>query len=300
MSRAVQAAHYGLLGYGVFPCRGKVPATPNGFKDATRVPMRNLEAFTEGFNIGLLPPADVIVLDFDVPNGNESKTERLRKLKLTLKKLASTYPELRSAPIHRTPSGGYHVFLRAVNAEHLKTGKFPAEGEPLGDVRGLGRAYVIAPPSSTKEGEYKSLKRLTRPSELPQASRALLEWIRPPRAAQRPEARVKTRPLPPAANTRARAYALAALTREVDTLSSAAPGTRNHTLNRAGYVLAGFTPHGLLSLDEITDALMHAADNCGLLIDDGEHAVIATLTSAITTGAANPRTLPDFEQQGPR
>lgn len=298
MTRAVQAAHYGLLGYAVFPCRGKIPATRNGFKDATRNAMRNLETFHEGYNIGLLAPANVIVLDFDVPAGNEPESDRVDTLRSTLKTLAGTYEELRAAPIHRTPSGGYHVFLKTENASHLKTGKFPATGEQLGDVRGLGRAYVIAPPSSTKDGEYKSLKRLTRPSELPQASAALLEWLRPSRPAQ--QARRTTQPVPPAAHGRARAYAIAAMTREVDTLSNATPGNRNHALNRAGYVLAGFIPHGLLSVDEVTDALMHAADNCGLLIDDGERAVTATINSAITTGSAKPRTLPDFEQQATR
>jgi hypothetical protein len=72
--------------------------------------------------------------------------------------------------------------------------------------------------------------------------------------------------------------------REFDLVSNAPAGRRNHLLNVAAFNLARFIPAGLLSEATIEDTLLAAAHNCGLLADDGEVAVRATIRSGMRAG----------------
>lgn len=80
------------------------------------------------------------------------------------------------------------------------------------------------------------------------------------------------------------AYALAALRNETHAVRNAAPGSRNDTLNRAGFALARFVKANQLSEQEIRDSLTAAARSAGL--PDGE--IAATLASAL--GSSGPAT----------
>lgn len=72
--------------------------------------------------------------------------------------------------------------------------------------------------------------------------------------------------------------------REFDIVSSAPAGRRNHLLNIAAFNLSRFVPGGLLTEAAIEDTLLAAAHNCGLLADDGEAAVRATINSGMRAG----------------
>ncbi|HEU5087616.1 MAG TPA: hypothetical protein VFT99_09230, partial [Roseiflexaceae bacterium] len=63
---------------------------------------------------------------------------------------------------------------------------------------------------------------------------------------------------------RQRAYAEKALANEADRVRNAPEGMRNDRLNRAAFAVAGFIQSGLLSEDEIVDALADAAGIAGL------------------------------------
>lgn len=87
---------------------------------------------------------------------------------------------------------------------------------------------------------------------------------------------------------RQRAYAEKALAAEVERVRGATEGTRNDTLNRAAYSLAGFVASGLLSEDEVAQALTDAAGGAGL----GAAEIRNTLRSGMTAGKEQPRQVP--------
>ncbi|EEW49124.1 bifunctional DNA primase/polymerase domain protein [Corynebacterium efficiens YS-314] len=65
------ARRYAQLGFKVGPLNGKVPLTPNGFKDFT-TDLAQVQAWWEkwpGANIGATPPKGMVVLDIDPRNG---------------------------------------------------------------------------------------------------------------------------------------------------------------------------------------------------------------------------------------
>ncbi|MCA1789964.1 MAG: bifunctional DNA primase/polymerase, partial [Thioalkalivibrio sp.] len=155
---ARDALFYARLGYPVFPCKpgGKAPATPHGFKDATRDPTEIRAAFKKGTNVGLIAPEDVIVLDVDKQG--------------LVDVLEATCPELANAPRHRTANGRAHLFVRVPNGWMMPTRVRVVDGI---DIRGLARAYVIAPGSRVEGKDYRVVRPLASPDQLPVASRAL-------------------------------------------------------------------------------------------------------------------------------
>ena len=74
------------------------------------------------------------------------------------------------------------------------------------------------------------------------------------------------------ASERERAYAHAALDGCADELALAAPGERNDTLNKKAFRLGTMVARDWLSTEHVFDALLAAADTCGLSEDDGEEA----------------------------
>ena len=154
------AFNYSQLGYAVFPCipNGKRPLTKHGLQDASSCP-KQIKDWWQRWplaNLAVLPPEDVLVLDFDDRTIAETWLQ--------------IYPELKQVPQTRTPRGGLHCWLRLrkdVNPEDLKTRAKAAEGEV--DLRGLGRAYLIAPPSRTADGYYSWGQSLGPTTHLPYA-----------------------------------------------------------------------------------------------------------------------------------
>lgn len=86
-------------------------------------------------------------------------------------------------------------------------------------------------------------------------------------------------------------YVLAALDREAEAVASAAKGTRNNTLNDAAFACGQLVHAGVISEHDVEARLLDAAAACGLVADDGERAVLATIRSGLEAGKRNPRDL---------
>jgi hypothetical protein len=119
--------------------------------------------------VGILAPEGVLVLDFDDPTAWE--------------RLKGEYPTLGDAPRQRTPKGGYHVFLRLPQGVRLSATVRKLAGV---DLRGMGRAYVVASPTRLADGRgYTWEVPLVKPEDLPQIPEDLLLRLIPPPPAPR-------------------------------------------------------------------------------------------------------------------
>lgn len=133
------ALMYARNGFPVFPCeeRGKAPQgllAPNGYKDATTNPKVIKKWWCNGhdWNIGLVPPKGMAILDIDPRNGGEESWEKIQR-RLSTKGLRSE--GLRAY----TGGGGEHIVLN--NVPERLPGKL-AKGI---DIKRNG--YVVAAPS---------------------------------------------------------------------------------------------------------------------------------------------------------
>lgn len=132
---------YAAFGWATFPCHGKIPATPNGFKAADKTG----EVFEKyhGENIGIATGevSGIWVLDVDVKNGAKGQQ--------SLDGLIAKYGALPETVKARTWSGGTHYFFRMPEGGMgNRTNVMPGI-----DVRGTG-GYVVAPPSVVEGKPY--------------------------------------------------------------------------------------------------------------------------------------------------
>lgn len=135
------ALRYAKHGFPVFPCepRGKAPEgklAPNGFKDATTDPRIIKRWWCNGhdYNIGLVPPKGMAILDIDPRNGGERSWEKIQQ------RLGSNGVVLRSKGLRAfTGGGGEHIILDGV------PDRLPGKLAKGIDVKRNG--YVIAEPS---------------------------------------------------------------------------------------------------------------------------------------------------------
>lgn len=264
LSIARPVHRYATLGYPVLPCRpDKLPATPHGLKDATTdvATLKRWLAEHPGGCWGLLPPAGVLVLDADTADA-AAQLER-------------DYSELQHAPCCRTPRGGAHLYIRWPDntpPPATRTGALPDV-----DLRGLGRAYLLVPPSRTAHGAYTWQRPLVAPAALPVASAVLVAVLAPQRPAPTPPRRLA----PPVGGS----YGKAALQREHDAVASAPVGQRNYTLNKAAFTLGRLVAGGALERAEVEEALLAAAGTCGLPQQES----VRTIKSGLEAGQSKPR-----------
>lgn len=130
------AGIYAQNGWSVFPCKGKEPATPHGFRDATtdaqtiagwwRANNRN--------NIGWALPSGLMALDVDRAHGG---IESLRELERELGALPQTLCQL-------TGADGWHFIYRVPKDVELRQG---TAFKPGLDTRIGGRGYILVAPS---------------------------------------------------------------------------------------------------------------------------------------------------------
>ena len=239
------ARAYAYMGYAVLPLApgGKRPhggLVPNGLKEAS-LEVATLEAWWRSCprcGVGLLAPEGVLVLDFDDPTA----WERLRWEFLALE----------AAPRQRTPKGGYHLFLRLPEGVRLSATTRALEGV---DLRGMGRAYVVAAPTRLADGRgYVWELPLVPPAKLPQIPEALLLKLLPPPPPPREVVEV-------VGSSPRRLRAL--LEAYAEAVASAPEGTRHNTLVRYAVATGGLIPHGL-SPEEAEEVLVGAALEAGL------------------------------------
>jgi hypothetical protein len=171
-----------------------------------------------------------------------------------------------------TPSGGQHLYFRQPSDQQL-----PNSAGRIGwkiDTRGHG-GYVVGAGSTIGQRHYTSTGALP-PQALP-------DWIAqtltvPDHAEPRDE--------PASVPRHSDAYAMAALTGELDKLLAATEGRRNHALNAAAFALGQLVGADLLDEHATRDELISAAGRIGLPRTEAER----TVTSGMTAGARNPRT----------
>ncbi|WP_253719670.1 bifunctional DNA primase/polymerase [Thermus scotoductus] len=272
------ATRYAALGYAVLPLlpgekRPHPGLVPHGLKDATGDPA-TLEAWWRACpeaGVGLLAPEGVLVLDVDQGEAWEA--------------LRRDFPALEATPRQRTPKGGVHLFFRLPEGVRLSASVRALEGV---DLRGMGRAYVVAAPTRLKDGRgYEWEVPLVRPEALPPVPQALLLKLLPPPPPPRPA----WTPVEGASPARLRAL----LEAYADRVGRAPEGTRHLTLLRYALAAYGLVGHGL-SPEEAEAALLGAALASGL----PEREAREVLRWAREVGEAKPLPLdpPGFSANG--
>ncbi len=126
-------------GWPVFPCRGQVPRTRNGLKDATTDPGM-IAGWWEQWpdaDVAVACGAGLLVLDVDPRHGGDQ----------SLAELEAVHGELPETEEVATGGGGRHLYFAVGQAVRNSVGKV---GAGL-DIRGDG-GYVICPPSIHASG----------------------------------------------------------------------------------------------------------------------------------------------------
>lgn len=160
-SMELAALNYSEMGLRVFPCHsivqgscscgrslcrnpGKHPATPHGFKDATREPATITSWSWAGRNVAIETgtASGIIVIDCDRKPGIDGRDE--------LAGLETKFGRLPHTREVQTGSGGRHLYFKCPSNASV-----PSRAEVGGirglDVRGDG-GYAIAPPSNHASG----------------------------------------------------------------------------------------------------------------------------------------------------
>jgi len=194
------------------------------------------------------------------------------------------------ALVAETASGGRHLIFTDPTGGAIRNsaGKLA----PGVDVRGNG-GYIVAPPSSNGAGGgWRWLRGDGEPGPLPPEVIRLL--LAEPTRSESPE--TLREPLSerngPNSDKRGTAYAQAALESETATLAGTAPGERNDQANRSAFALGQLVGAGLLDRTEVERRVYDACVGNGLVADDGERSVRATLASGLNAGIAEPRRMP--------
>ena len=288
-NRRRAAIHYTRLGYAILPCaeNGKLPTTRHGKDDATTDPDEIDGLIVTGGNLGILPPAHVFVIDVDVPKPEQrpGATDQERQAEATQRSqtLRDTFPET-DGVIAQSRSGGYHHHVRLpIGAQRLACCEFPKrDPDPWGEIRGMGRTYVLASPSVIDGRAYYWLKRPIHVDNLPEATPELLEFLVPPRTPRpRPKATQRV------TNTVGDAYAVAALEGELAEVRKAGPGSRNTVLNRAAFSLGTLVGAGALDRAQVAQDLLDAALGAKHPLPTSE--AVSTIARGLTAGTRHPR-----------
>ena len=266
------ALAYARFGWPVFPvapdCR--TPCVEGGCHAASTDPAKIAVMFAGPRNYALATGYGVFVLDVDRKGADGFAT---------LASLESENGPLPPTPEVATPSGGKHLYFRQPDFQIRNRVGFA----PGLDVRTKGGS-VCLPPSKREDGSYRWV-RSPRDCDIPDAPPWLLALIAPPEPARRPAP-----PLKLEGRERALRYVVAAVDGECGELGAMGPNSgRNMRLFQASARLGELVGGGVLPEDHARAALELAASDCGLIRDDGVHAVRATIESGMRRGIADPR-----------
>ncbi len=264
-----EALRYAQMGYPVFPLapRSKIPlkrpqlGLDKGFKDATTNPHKIKRWFRAipNANLAVALPAGTLVLDIDAP---ETRTA-----------LEQRFPDLARAPLARTGSGGWHLWVRTDVVLSARARALP--GYEL-DLRVGGRSYIIVPPSIHPNGNnYSWVRPLTTPPSrlplLPPVLASVLQQNAPGHPDYDPTAPPPP-PQPPPDDERLarrqRNYALKELESRSNDMRRVSQGARHNELIRHLTALVGWYKSGALSCEEILEAMLDAAGPKGAGLPD--------------------------------
>lgn len=261
---------YVRLGYAVLPLvpgekRPYFRLAPHGLKEASRDPAtitRWWRSCPEA-GVGILAPEGVLVLDVDQGEAWEA--------------LRRDFPALEAAPRQKTPKGGVHLFLRLPEGVKLSAS---VRAIPGVDLRGMGRAYVVAAPTRLKDGRtYTWEVPLTPPEALPPVPQPLLLKLLPPPPPPRPAWTPGEGVSPKRLRALLEAYAAQ--------VARTPEGQRHNTLIRYAVAAGGLVPHGL-DPREAEEALVAAAMSTGL----PEKEARAAVAWGLEKGRQRPSVLP--------
>jgi hypothetical protein len=280
-----RAAHWhadrGLAVFPLVPGR-KVPAAGVDPEAAATTDHRTIARLWRQapYNIGVATGASgLLVVDLDLPKhtGDVPPVEwRTRGATTGADVLALIAAEHGTAVpatyTVQTCSGGQHLYFQQPTDREL-----PNSAGRIGwkiDTRGHG-GYVVGAGSVIDHRHYTATGTLP-PQQLP-------GWISDLLPAPEP-IDLERQPGPVQRHTDA--YAMAALTGELDKLLAATEGRRNDALNSAAFVLGTLVGADVLDEASTRDELISAAGRIGLSRTEAER----TITSGLTAGARNPRT----------
>jgi hypothetical protein len=275
--RLARAAHWhAARGLAVFPLApgSKIPAAENSPHAATTDPDQITRWWREAaYNIGVATgPSGLLVIDLDLPRTPDQVAPATARDATcgrdVLDQLAANSGQrLPKTWTVTTPSGGQHLYF--LRPDRAKLGNTAGRLGWKIDTRGIG-GYVVGAGSMIHGQRYRA-DVIRRPALLPDW---ITELLTPP-----PPAEI------PSAPHNADAYALAALTGELDNLLAATEGHRNHTLNRAAFLLGQLVAGGALDQSTVHDELLSAAERIGL----GRAEAECTIHSGLRGGARHPR-----------
>jgi len=226
----------------------------------------------------ILGPQD-IVLDLD------HRPEKGWHIDVIIRELSSRYT-LPNCPACRTPSGGRHLWfsLPAGAKVSNSTSRFnplPVDGVDVRTDRGL----VVVPPSQRPAGCY--VWEAWQP-ELPTAPHALIDALQPP-PPKPPRKKVSLLTMSPRQLGR---YISKAYAAEIAAVRHSPRGDRNWQLFKSAAALGSLVAGGALPREHVETSLILAAQECGLVNDDGLRSVQATIQSGLRAGMAAPRQIP--------
>ena len=211
-------------------------------------------------NLALATGRRFDVLDLDGAAGVEA-----------LRAVLSIAPTEHPGPVAHTGGGGWHLLYASTGLGN-RVGLLPGV-----DWRGRD-GLIVAPPSRHASGtSYTWVRPLT--ATLPEVPAGLWRLLAPPAAAR------TTLPPAPTSAGHSGGYGRAALARERAAVTSARPGHRNVTLNRAAFNLGQLVAAGLLDAEEVRSVLLAAALEAG----NPKAKAMATIASGLRGGAAKPR-----------
>ncbi|GAP52362.1 bifunctional DNA primase/polymerase [Streptomyces azureus] len=196
----------------------------------------------------------------------------------------------------RTPSGGLHVWYRAMSGHRWQCSSGSSGGRALAwqvDVRAHG-GYVVAPGTVTEAGAYEAVRGAREPAPLPAWLARELE-----RTGHLPPVHVPApRPVPPRARQAvlaaggglgAAGRVLAGLLAEVAACAAVPEGAAfTEKLNRAAYTAGGLVAAGLLAELEAERALWEAAAQAR---PGQERRYGAVIRSGLSVGRSRPLSL---------
>lgn len=195
-----------------------------------------------------------------------------------------------------TPTGGWHIFLRAksltLSNDKGRLDQLMPDEPTVAHVELRWEGHYVALPGTLHPngGTYKFAH--MQPTAAPDwIDGALLldayESLTQPRP-EKPKPAPRT-PVRSSASTSHSAYVAKAVDDECERVAKAGQGARNDTLNSASFALGTLVGAGVLAQGEAEDRLLAAALSCGLT--EGE--ALATIASGIDAGKQQPRELPE-------
>lgn len=239
------------------------------------VRMDVLERWRPGWMLGAITGIAFDVIDIDPRNGGVA----------TLESLHAAVPRI--AGVVATPGGGQHLYVAPTGMGKTSFGGI--------DYQGAGGLIYIPGCSRPKyEGAGYSWTTPIDWSRLISTNAAFPVALRKARAQIGQRGEGTSRPDAGKTGSRGSRYGRAALQREADQVGRTRHG-RNTRLNEAAFRCGQLAAAGHLHSIAIVETLLDAANECGLLRDDGAAACRATINSGLRAGRDSPRPCGDAD-----